>query len=276
MLSVYRHGVACALFFANAVLNVSPNLVRQSSILLLDRRSKVVEPCGAHCSVAIDARDAGTLEDIQSMLDSRYFVASGTCVIPFPLQAQRRGDVLPVGTFLASQLFFKLWQVTLLELMRCIRHRFFVARALLAVQSFFFLCRGAARQRIPRPPLSGELREPNALGVRVAGSLRRALLNSPPLGAESFVECGWTLDMLQVLALEPSPLIAPVFLRAYDVEPQTYLGQCHRTRLTVRYVLAPVARRSNERIEDPLRSQIARTCPFAHERSIGERLLLAR
>ena len=45
MLSVYRHGVACALFFANAVLNVSPNLVRQSSILLLDRRSKVVEPC---------------------------------------------------------------------------------------------------------------------------------------------------------------------------------------------------------------------------------------
>jgi hypothetical protein len=78
------------------------------------------------------------------------------------------------------------------------------------------------------------------------------------------------------LALEPSPLIAPVFLRAYDVEPQTYLGQCHRTRLTVRYVLAPVARRRNERIENPLRSQIARTCPFANERSIGERLLLAR
>ena len=121
------------MLFANAVLNVSPNLVRQSSILLLDRRSKVVEPCGAHRRVAIDARDAGTLEDIQSLLDSRYFVPSGTRVIHFPLQAQRRGDVLPVGTFVAGQLFFKLWQVTLLELMRCIRQRFFVARALLAV-----------------------------------------------------------------------------------------------------------------------------------------------
>jgi len=104
----------------------------------------------------------------------------------------------------AGYTFFKLRQLTLLELLRCVCQRFFVARALLAVQSFFFLCRGAARQRIPRLPLSGELREPNALGVRVAGSLSRTLLNSPPLGAESFVECGWTLDALQVLALEPS------------------------------------------------------------------------
>jgi hypothetical protein len=59
-LSVYRHGVACALFFANAILNVLPNLVWQSSILLLDRRSRAVEPCAAHRGVAIDARDAGT------------------------------------------------------------------------------------------------------------------------------------------------------------------------------------------------------------------------
>ena len=74
------------------------------------------------------------------------------------------------------------------------------------MQSFFFLCRGAARQRIPRPPLSGELREPNALGVRVAGSLSgRAFVNSLPLGNQRFVECGWRRDMLQVLALEPSP-----------------------------------------------------------------------
>ncbi len=87
MLSVYRHGVACALFFANAVLNVSAYLVRQSSILLLDRRSKAVEPCAAHRGVAIDARDAGTLEDFQSLLDSRYFVPSGTRVIHFSLQA---------------------------------------------------------------------------------------------------------------------------------------------------------------------------------------------
>jgi hypothetical protein len=31
------------------------------------------------------------------------------------------------------------------------------------------------------------------------------------------VEGRRTLDMLQVLALEPSPLIAPIFLRAYRV-----------------------------------------------------------
>ena len=139
MLSVYRHGVACTLLFANAVLNVSPNLVRQSSILLLDRRSKAVEPCGAHCSVAIDARDAGPLEDIQSLLDSRYLVPSGTRLIHFPLQAQRRGDVVTVGAFVAGYIFFKLRQVTLLELMGCIRQPLFVARSLLAVQSFFFL-----------------------------------------------------------------------------------------------------------------------------------------
>ncbi len=260
MLSVYRHGVACALFFANAVLNVSPNLVRQSSILLLDRRSKAVEPCAAHRSVAIDARDAGTLEDIQSLLDSRHLVASGTCVIAFPLQAQRRGDVLPVGTFVAGQLFFKLWQVTLLELMRCICQRLFVARALLAVQSLFLPCRGAARQRIPRPLLPGELRQPNALGIGVTGGLGRTLVNSSPLGNQRFVECGWRRDMLQVLALEASPLIAPVFLRAYDVEPQAYLGQCHRTQVTLRNVLVSLARRSNERIECPLRSEVAGTC----------------
>jgi hypothetical protein len=182
MLSVYRHGVACTLLFANAALNVSPNLVWQSSILLLDRRSKAVEPCGAHRSVAIDVRDAGTLEDGQSLLDPWCLVPSGTRGIDFPLQAQRRGDVVPVGTFLTRKLLFKLWQVTLLELMRCICQRFFVVRALLAVQAFFFLYRGAARQRIPRPLLSGKLREPNALGVRVAGSLGCAFVNSLPLG----------------------------------------------------------------------------------------------
>ncbi|MGC9992981.1 MAG: hypothetical protein ABSD52_11385, partial [Candidatus Cybelea sp.] len=76
MLSVYRHGVACTLLLANAVLNISPNLVRQSLILLLDRRSKAVEPCAADRSVAVDVRDAGTLEDIESPLDSRHLVAS--------------------------------------------------------------------------------------------------------------------------------------------------------------------------------------------------------
>ena len=81
--------------------------------------------------------------------------------------------------------------------------------------------------------------------------------------------------MLQVLALKPSPLIAPVFLRAYDVEPQTYLGQCHRTQVTLRNVLVSLMRRSNERIEYPLRSEVACTCQFADERSIGQRLLLA-
>src|SRR5579875_1620755 len=125
MLSVYRHGVACTLFFANAVLYISPNLVRQSLILLLDRRSKGVEPCAADRSVAVDARDAGTLEDNQSLLDSRQLVASSTCVIPFALQAQRRGDVAPVDAFLTGKLFFKLRQVTLLELMRCNRQRLF-------------------------------------------------------------------------------------------------------------------------------------------------------
>src|SRR5580704_2072038 len=67
MLSFYRHGVACTLLFANAVLNVSAYLVRQSSIAVLDRGCKVVEPCGRHRKVAIDARDAGTLEDVQSL-----------------------------------------------------------------------------------------------------------------------------------------------------------------------------------------------------------------
>jgi hypothetical protein len=42
MLSIYGHRLAGTLFFANAVLNVSPYLVRQSSVLLLDRHCKVV------------------------------------------------------------------------------------------------------------------------------------------------------------------------------------------------------------------------------------------
>ena len=89
---------------------------------------------------------------------------------------------MPVTAFLAGEQLFELRQVTLLELMRCICQRLFVARALLAVQLFFSFLRGATNQRIPRPPLSGELREPNALGVRVAGSLCRAFLNSLSLG----------------------------------------------------------------------------------------------
>ncbi len=71
---------------------------------------------------------------------------------------------MPVDTFLTGKLFFNLRQVTLLELMGCICQRLVVVGALLAVQSFFFLCGGAARQRIPRPLRSGELRKPNAFG----------------------------------------------------------------------------------------------------------------
>ena len=85
MLSVYRHGVACTLLFTNAALDVSPYLVRQRSIQLLDRGCEVVEPCLRHGVKATNVRDGGTLEDIQSLLDSRHLVASDTRVIPLPL-----------------------------------------------------------------------------------------------------------------------------------------------------------------------------------------------
>lgn len=43
MLSIYRHRVTSALLFTNAILDVSPYLVRQSSILMLDRSSNVAK-----------------------------------------------------------------------------------------------------------------------------------------------------------------------------------------------------------------------------------------
>ena len=84
----FPRSIAGALLFANAILNVSPYLVRQSSILVIDHGCKVVKSCLRHGVKATNVRDAGALEDIQSLLDFRYLVASGTRVIDFPLQAQ--------------------------------------------------------------------------------------------------------------------------------------------------------------------------------------------
>ena len=44
------------------ILNVSPYRLGQSSVLMLDRRYKLIESCIRH-AVALDVRDAGPLED---------------------------------------------------------------------------------------------------------------------------------------------------------------------------------------------------------------------
>ena len=93
-LPAYRYGFVYTLLFANAMLNISPNLVRQNSILVCDRSCQVAESGVRDGVKATNVRDTGSLEDGQSLLNSRYLVPSCTCVIPFPLQAQRRGDVL--------------------------------------------------------------------------------------------------------------------------------------------------------------------------------------
>jgi len=83
MLAVYRHGVACTVFFANAVLNVSPNLVRQSPILVFDRVCNVVESGVRDGAKATNVRETGTLEDSQSLLDSRYLVRAARALFIF-------------------------------------------------------------------------------------------------------------------------------------------------------------------------------------------------
>gem|GEM_PF-5208047 len=87
-LSVYRHRVASAQFFANAVLNVSPYSDRESAILVVDRRSKVVESCRSYDSVAIDVRDARSFKNRYLLLYFRYTIASGARIVDLALQAQ--------------------------------------------------------------------------------------------------------------------------------------------------------------------------------------------
>jgi hypothetical protein len=85
-------------------------------MLVLNCRCKVVESYVRHRVEATNVRDAGTLEEVQLLLDFRYPIASGTRIIDFSLQAQRRGDVLPIDVFARGELLLELWHVALLEL----------------------------------------------------------------------------------------------------------------------------------------------------------------
>src|SRR6202162_2972858 len=81
--------------------------------------------------------------------------------------------------------------------------------------------------------------------------------------------------MLQMLPLDACLLIAPLFFRPDDVEPQAYFIESHATRFTFGNALVPLALWSAEHVEHSLCSAIASSCSFVNERSIAQRFLLA-
>src|ERR1700693_1539749 len=81
--------------------------------------------------------------------------------------------------------------------------------------------------------------------------------------------------MLQMLPLDACPLIAPLFFRPDDVEPQAYFIESQATRVTFEKALVPLALGSAEHVEHSLCSAIASSCSFVNEQSITQRFLLA-
>src|ERR1700693_2421176 len=81
--------------------------------------------------------------------------------------------------------------------------------------------------------------------------------------------------MLQMLPLDACALIAPLFFRPDDVEPQAYFIEIHATLFTFGNALVPLALGSTEHVEHSLRSAIAGSCSFVNEESIVQRFLLA-